>query len=415
MAFYANFGEMWNTLTIVFNVAGVFLLFQFVRYKINDYLLEPNKALFWSFARHKYITAVGGMMLGSLVLVELILPDVSPLVEEATRAHFNTILGTAIALSISIIWMVYLRKLDVYEPEKWRHIVIVFVMGCLTVWLVFPMSGFLKNQLNFYLNDGFVNDFFYSWIGIGMTEEFVKMIPLLIIVRFRKIVNEPYDFLLYASVAALGFAFVENALYIQKTNFLATNGRALMSTVAHMTFSSVIGYSVMIASCRRPGQRWYFYVGGFLLASLMHGFFDFWLINPVAKQFSGLSFLFFILSAHFWVTLKSKAINASYFFDEKIEFVNDSYRYFIIFWMVALIMFSTVLIGIFHGSEMANDFLKGQIFAYGFLIYYLGFRFSRFVIAPKALAACQFAIEAVIPDEPEPKENWQEYYEEKHW
>lgn len=404
---------MWNTLTIVFNAAGIFLLFQFVRYKVKDYLSEPNKALFWTFSRHKYITAVGTMMLGALFIVELILPDVSPLVGDTVRTHFNTILGIAIALSISIIWMVYLRKLDVFEPEDWKPIIVVFLLGCLTVWLVFPISGFLRNQLNFYFNDGLINDFFYSWVGIGMTEELVKMIPLIIIIRFRKIVNEPYDFLLYASVAALGFAFVENALYIQKTNFLATNGRALMSTVAHMTFSSVIGYSLMIASCRRPGQRWYYYIGGFLLATLMHGFFDFWLINPVAKQYNGLSFLFFILSAHFWVTLKSKAINATYFYRESVEFVNDSYRFFIIFWMVALLMVSTVLIGIFHGSQMANEFLGGQIFAYGFLIYYLGFRFSRFVIAPKALAACQLAIEAVIPEEPEPKEDWQGFYEDK--
>jgi hypothetical protein len=47
------------------------------------------------------------------------------------------------------------------------------------------------------------------------------------------------------------------------------------------------------------------------------------------------------------------------------------------------------------------------------LIYYLDFAFSRFVISPKALKACEIAFEKVIPEEPEYRKNWDEFYEEK--
>lgn len=344
--------------------------------------------------------------------MEVFLPEVSPLKDEMNRLHFGRYLGTTVALGISIIWMVYLRKLDVFEPERWINIIIVFVMGCIVTFGVFPISKHI-NSLGFFLNGRLVHDFVYCTVGIGMVEELVKMIPLLIIIQFRKVVNEPYDFILYAAVSALGFAFIENALYIEKSNFYAINGRAVMSTVAHMTFSSVIGYGLMISSCRKSGKGWHYVVGAFLLASLMHGFYDFWLINSIAKTLNGLTFLFFILTTHFWFTLKNKAINASNFYDESKVIVNDSLRYFIILWMVIVLMASTLLIGVFHGKLMADTFLGRQLLSFGFLIYYLAFAFSRFVITPKALRAGEVVFERVIPKEPDSRKDWEKYYENR--
>jgi protease PrsW len=386
--------------TLLFNGVGILLLFQFFKFKYLDFIAESHKTNFWKFARHKYVLTVGAILIITLGIVELFLPDVSPLRSDMNRLNFGNYLGVLVAFAISVIWMIYLRKLDVFEPEEWKHIIIVFLMGCTTVWAVFPITEFMKTYAGFQLNNEIFNDFIYSWVGIGMVEELIKMVPLIIIVRFRKIVNEPYDFLLYASVSALGFAFIENAVYIERTDFYAINGRALMSTVAHMTFSSIIGYGMLISSCRGFRKGWHYILGAFLVASLMHGFYDFWLINPIAREFSGLSFVFFILTTHFWFTLKNKTINASYFYDETKRISNDSIRYFIILWMVVLLMVSTLLIGVFHGSSTANTFLLGQLYSFGFLIYYLGFSFSRFVIAPKAINACQVALEKVIPKEP---------------
>lgn len=391
---------MWNTINIIFNIVGLLLLFQFVRYKIRDYRQNKDNKKFWRFSRHKYVATVGGLLIAGFIIIELFLPAVSPLKDEMQRLSFNTYLGIAVALSISTIWAVYLRKLDIFDPERWLNMFIVFVLGCVTVWLVFPISDFIKDTLDFRLNGDTVNDFFYCVIGIGMVEEFVKLLPLLIIVRYKKIVREPYDFILYASVSALGFAFIENAMYIQKSSFFAINGRALMSTVAHMTFSSVVGYSVMVFTYKKALKGWPYLIGGFVLASVMHGFYDFWLINPVAKQLSGLTFLFFMLSTHFWFTMKNKTINASRFYSTHRRLINDRLRYFLIFWLMTILMVSAILIGICHGKDTANEFLRGQILAFGFLLYYLSFSFSRFKIAPKMLSAGQKAFEAVIPIEP---------------
>jgi RsiW-degrading membrane proteinase PrsW (M82 family) len=391
---------MWNLLVIVFNTIGVFLLFQFARFKYIEYKRLGDRRDYWSFSRHKYVLTVGGFLVLSLSIIELLLPDVSPLVDEADRLSMRVILGVSTSLAISVIWAVYLRKLDIFDPERWSHIAAVICAGGATSFLVFPISDAI-NGIGFSLNGSFLNDFLYCVVGIGAVEEFVKLLPLLVVIRFKRIVREPYDFLLYASVSALGFAFVENAMYISKSNFFAVNGRALTATVAHMTFSSVLGYGVMISMYKKHWLGWRYFVGAFLLASVMHGFYDFWLINPLARQYNGLTFLFFLLTTHFWFSMKNKTINASRFFDPHRKLINDRLRYFLIFWLTALLMGSALVIGVLHGKDSAHSFLRGQIMAYGFLLYYLSFSFSRFKLAPRMLSAGQKVFDAVIPDQPD--------------
>jgi RsiW-degrading membrane proteinase PrsW (M82 family) len=400
IVFIASFGSMWNTLTMSFNLVGLVLLFQFLRFKWLDYQTMRHHTDFWTYKRHKYILTLGGLLGITSLVIQFLLPEQSPFQDQAQRLHLSRWLGGITSFGISLMWAIYLWKLDIFEPEKWHHLLLVFLFGCATTFMVFPIASYVNNTLLFQLNNELVNDFLYCFIGIGMVEEFVKLIPLLLFLRFTKVINEPYDYLLYASISALGFAFIENTLYIQKTSFYAVNGRALMSTVAHMTFSGVVGYSFMIASHRPPGRGWFYVFGGFLLASLMHGFYDFWLINPTARAFSGLSYLFLIGSIHYWFTIKNKAISASYFYDRRIRWVNDRLRYYLLSWLVVILASSSLLIGIFHGAAKAHDYFTGQIFAYGFLIYYIGLSFSRFTIAPKAAAVCQLVVEKTIPKEP---------------
>lgn len=397
---------MWSVLNIVFNLIGLFLLVRFLLYKYQDYKrTDANE--FWRFRRHKYVATVGSFLLAGFAIIEFFLPNLSPLIDPTYRTQVSVVLGVAASLGISLIWAVYLRKLDIFDPERWVNIFLVFAMGCLTVWLVLPISRFLNNQLMFDLNGDPINDFVYSFVGIGMVEEWVKLLPLLVIIRFKNVVREPYDFLLYASISALGFSFVENSLYITNSSFYAINGRALFATVAHMTFSSMLGYTVMISVYKKNLIGWLYLLAGFVLAALMHGFYDFWLINDVVRPYNGLTLLFFMLTTHFWFSIKNRTINASRYFDPHRKLINDKLQYFLIFWLSLLLITSALIIGLLHGKTTANDFLRGQIYAYGFLLYYLSFSFSRFKIAPKVLSAGQRAIDAVIPKGPDrTSESW---------
>ena len=393
-----NIDPMGNLIFIIFNLIGGYLLFKFFQFKFVQFTTEVDKPEFWKFEKHKYILSVSAMVILGLSAIKFFLPNTSLFTTNNALSDFQLWASIAMSFSISAIWAYYVRTLDIYERERWVNILIVFILGCLTTFLVFPISGFL-NEAGFVMTGAFINDFFYCFIGIGMVEEFVKLIPLLIIMRFRKVVNEPFDFILYASVSALGFAFIENVLYINRSDFEAINGRSLMAGVAHMTFSSVIGYSIMLSTFKKSRKLYYLF-GGFILASAMHGFYDFWLINPTAQQVYELSFIFYLASVHFWFTMKNKAIRSSYFHDSRVEIDNDKLRYYLILWLTIILMSSGVLVGIHSGRDVAYQFLMSELYSYGFLIYYLGFSFSKFTINERVQAICQVPFDVVIPKEP---------------
>ena len=61
---------------------------------------------------------------------------------------------------------------------------------------------------------GFTTDVETEVVPKGLSEEIIKIIPVLIILKTTKFINEPIDYIIYSSISALGFAFIENIQYI---------------------------------------------------------------------------------------------------------------------------------------------------------------------------------------------------------
>lgn len=257
------------------------------------------------------------------------------------------------ALIISFIWLYFLRSMDIYRTERWRDMLTVFIGGAAFTNLCWIGYDFARETMHFQLNGNGWNDFLYCTVVIGGSEETVKLLPWLIFAFFTKKLREPYDYILYASTAALGFAFVENWMYLEKPGNILI--RSVMSTTGHMFDASVIAYSLILMRFRKhkPYTKWIFPVAGFSLACLSHGFYDFWLISPAAKDFWFLTVIFFILSLHLWFYFKNNAINNSPFY-QKGKFDNAVLMDIVLFGIVTALMTEFVLYGLRYGSENAN-------------------------------------------------------------
>ena len=326
------------------------------------------------------------------VLVELF-----PLSFDQSVDDYPVIVGYLFSASISLLWIIYIRKLDIYEQEKWRYILLVFGMSCLTIWLVFPITDFI-NGLGFKLNGSPVNDFLYCFISIGMVEELVKMIPVLIIIMNKKIINESYDYLFYASVSALGFAFVENILYINSSEMHSVIARLLVASVAHMTFTTTIFYGVLLSKFKYiniPDPLVYLLF--FLLASLAHGFYDFWLINHWASQYQGLTMLFFIISMHVWFTMLNNGLNISQFYDRTIPLRIDKIKAYLVYSLLIVFMTSFLIMGILHGKQTANAFFWSNIISFGYFFIYIIYSHNRFKIIKGYVAPIEATSNFLVP------------------
>ena len=369
----------------IYLLSGLVRLFKSYRKSLNKkkfYRSKPVKRSLW---------------IAFIIILPLIIVELLPFSLHLSMPAYPTYLGLLFSASISLLWVIYIRKLDIYEQEKWRHIILVFVMSCLTIWLVFPISNMLNN-FGFSLNGQPVNDFLYCFIGIGMVEELVKMIPVLIIILNKKVINESYDYLFYASVSALGFAFIENTLYINSSEMHSVIARLLVATVAHMTFTTTIFYGVLLSRfkfIKIPNAL--VYLVFFILASLAHGFYDFWLINEWASQYQGLTMLFFIVSMHIWFTMLNNGLNISQFYDRTIPLRIDKIKAYLIYSLLILFMSAFLVVGLLQGRDVANMFFWNNVLSFGYFFIYIIYSHNRFKIVRGYIAPIEATSNFLIP------------------
>ena len=370
---------------------AIYLIHSLVRI-IKSYIASNNKAAFLKSKRTRRVLIIVLILAVPLIIVEFL-----PLSLEQAITTWPKVLGLLFSGAISFLWIVYLRKLDIYEPEKWRYIIIVFIVSCITIWAVFPISSFI-NSLGFVLNGEPVNDFLYCVFSIGMVEELVKLVPVLIFISNKKMFNESYDYLFYASVSALGFAFIENILYINSSELYSVIGRLLMASVAHMTFSTTILYGVLLVRKRIISiPKPIIYSVFFLLASLSHGFYDFWLINPWASQYQAITMLFFLITIHIWFTMLNNALNISKFYNRSTPLQVDKLKAYLIYSLLFLFMSAFLVMHIIHGKQSAMQFFWGNLFAFGYFFIYIIYSHNRFKIVRGYMAPIDATANFFIP------------------
>lgn len=275
-------------------------------------------------------------------------------------------------------WVVYLRKLDLFEVELWKHIFIALGLGVLSCFLVFPLSDINNFIFGFDLNGEILNDFLYCVFGIGLIEELVKIIPLLLLIRFTNAVNEPFDYIKFASLSALGFAFVENIIYFDEDSLNIIHGRALTSVISHMFNSSIIGYGLFLNKYKFKQNPILVFILFLLIASLSHGFYDFWLINEKVQFLSIITVVYTLLSAGMWNTLKNNTLNQSQFFDKDKLLDGEQLQDYLLYSLSGIVLFEYIALGINYSHTAANNGLYNSIFSGTYLILYFSSSISKF-------------------------------------
>ena len=272
-------------------------------------------------------------------------------------------------LIISIVWMFFLRNMDFFNKERWIDMTLVFLGGALFTDLCLILYHTAHYHLGIYLSGDFWNDFFYCVGVIGFSEELVKLIPWILFALFSKRLKEPFDYILYASVAALGFAFTENLSYLESPSNIVI--RFIMSTVMHMFAASLVAYCIVLAKYKYTTRKAKIIapIIGFILACFAHGFYDFWLISSSATGLGIITTIFFLLTIHIWFYMINNSTNHSSFFDKKLLRIDENIEFLSIS-ILGIILLQYVFLSIEYGAISANTMLRfGSTFTIGFLLY----------------------------------------------
>jgi RsiW-degrading membrane proteinase PrsW (M82 family) len=113
-----------------------------------------------------------------------------------------------------------------------------------------------------------------AFLVAGTTEEVFKFLALLLLIWRSRHFNEQFDGIVYAVFVSLGFAAVENILYVVSHGYSTAAVRALTAVPAHAIFGITMGYYMGIAH-RYKELRSSYLVRSLFVPILLHGIYDF--------------------------------------------------------------------------------------------------------------------------------------------
>jgi len=196
------------------------------------------------------------------------------------------ILGLAFLGGIipSLLWLWFWLREDRKKSEPKGLLTIVFIMGMVAVICVLPIQKFI--QTNVSSNE-------WQLIGWASVEEIMKYIAVLLVLYKTNQIDEPIDWPIYLITAALGFAALENALFLIKplsvgataVSLLTGQLRFLGSTLLHTVSSGILGITLGLTFHLEGFKRFWHILVGFVLAIALHSVFNFFIMKNNGSDF----------------------------------------------------------------------------------------------------------------------------------
>lgn len=183
----------------------------------------------------------------------------------------------------ALAWLWFWLKEDSRHPEPRRLIALAFIAGMCTVVIVIPIQKFVA---------GFIASqtvLFAAWSTI---EEFTKYAVAWLTVLHRRENDEPVDAVIYMVAVALGFAGLENALFLLSPlsgdtvvqTVMTGNLRFIGATLLHVFSSAVIGVALAYSFYKPWLAREWYAALGVILASALHAGFNFLILNTADEH-----------------------------------------------------------------------------------------------------------------------------------
>ncbi len=215
----------------------------------------------------------------------------------------------------AFVWLFFWLKED-ENPEPNRLLVTAFLSGMFSIPIAFALSwgwcrgfGSLIGIEPRHLCDDRVFPLFQTpldpiwsllllW-GYALAEEFSKYYLVHALIFWRRDYNEPADAMIYLITAALGFAAVENALYLIEPfrqgfspGFQISNLRFIGATPLHALTSGVLGYFIAGSFFKTRLRKEIALFFGLFFATLLHTTFNLLiLLSTGSKAETALIFL----------------------------------------------------------------------------------------------------------------------------
>lgn len=211
--------------------------------------------------------------------------------ENISGMNIVILLLLAIVPVILLCLFIFIRD---KRKEPVKTLLFTLFLGCLSVIPVllfellfddmFPTDQ--EHLVGYILNRDFISVFINVLFGIALIEEFFKWLVIMNTSYFRSVMDEIYDGIVYGTFASLGFAVVENILYV--ISFAGQEGmsygfeiglrRGLISIPGHASFGIMMGFFLGYAKLwkvrRNSGKTTLYMILSLVVPILLHTVYD---------------------------------------------------------------------------------------------------------------------------------------------
>ena len=204
------------------------------------------------------------------------------------------LLALAMAPGIAICLFIYFK--DKYNREPLGLLILSFFMGVLSIIPAVIIQIALTKPVKLLMGPGIFYTAVFSYLIVALSEEGSKFLAFRFLPFRRKAFDDPFDGIVYAVVVSMGFATLENILYVTDHGIGTGILRMFLSVPAHATFGVLMGYHMGLARFDPANKRRHIALAIFWPV-LFHGTFDFFLfVGNTWMHFAG-AVISFIVAA----------------------------------------------------------------------------------------------------------------------
>ena len=236
----------------------------------------------WKKDKHLFILSLVGLTLSGLIAI-------APLLSAYTLFY-------CIALYFSTIWGLFFYYLFKTEQVKFKTTILLFFATQIITTLIFFVFniGVLNPFEGLYDTGNVILSLISCILGIGVIEEFIKVLPVFLIIYFSKNVIKPQTAVFYGLMSGIAFGVYEGVNYQLGPNFqmllendiseayvfsyLSNIARLTSLPFLHAIWCGIASYFVAFAFLY-PRFRIALYSLAIFVPAIIHGLYDYLCFN----------------------------------------------------------------------------------------------------------------------------------------
>ena len=204
----------------------------------------------------------------------------------------------------AVFIMLYIYWRDRENSEPILYLTICFLFGMLSTYPAIKMEEFGMRDLGIHdmASDPFMT-FTFAFAVIAFSEEFVKFVFLRYYIFPMDEFDEPMDGIVYSVMISMGFATLENILYVvirpETIEIAFQTGliRMITAVPGHAIFAVIMGYFVGLAKFTENDKGNLLLLTGLMGAVLLHGTYDFFIFMHMKEYLIWFTLIFGVLAS----------------------------------------------------------------------------------------------------------------------